>query len=74
MLTEFSLADAGPLGVFLLMVPEEETIPLDMPVQDAVKLVISGGIINPGESQRQRKHAELTQIMTKVTASHGADI
>jgi uncharacterized membrane protein len=73
-LTIIVLTTPMPTQGFLLMVPEEETIPLDMPVQDAVKLVISGGIINPGESQRQRKHAEITQIMTKATVSQGADI
>ena len=73
-LTVIVLTTPMPTQGFLLMVPEEETIPLDMHVQDAVKLVISGGIINPAESQRQKKHAEITQIMTKVTASRGADI
>lgn len=33
-------------GVFLL-VPEEETIPLDISVEDGLKLIISGGVVIP---------------------------
>ena len=72
-LTVIVLTTPMPTQGFLLMVPEEETIALDMPVQDAVKLVISGGIINPGESQRQKKQAEITQIIAKATAARTAD-
>lgn len=65
-LTVIVLTTPMPTQGFLLMIPEEETVPLDMPVQDAIKLVISGGIINPGESQRKVKPAPLTQIMTSA--------
>jgi uncharacterized membrane protein len=67
-LTVIVLTTPLPTQGFLLMVPEEETIPLDMPVQDAIKLVVSGGIINPGESQRHKKAAELTQVIRKATS------
>jgi hypothetical protein len=33
------------------MVPEEETIPLDMSVEDAFKLLISVGLAVPGKQQ-----------------------
>ena len=56
-LTVIVLTTPMPTQGFLLMLPEEETVPLDMPVQDAIKLVISGGIINPGESHRRTKPA-----------------
>lgn len=37
----------NPTSGFLLFVPSEEIIVLDMPVEDAVKLVISAGIVTP---------------------------
>ena len=67
-LTVIVLTTPLPTQGFLLMVPEEETIPLDMPVQDALKLVVSGGILNPGESQRNRKSNDITQIIRKATS------
>lgn len=67
-LTVIVLTTPLPTQGFLLMVPEEETIPLDMSVQDAIKLVVSGGILNPGESQRQKKHNDITQIIRKATS------
>lgn len=37
----------NPTSGFYLIVPEEDVIPLDMSVEDAFKVLISGGIINP---------------------------
>lgn len=37
----------NPTSGFLLFVPVSEAIPLDMTVEDAVKMVISGGIVTP---------------------------
>lgn len=37
----------NPTSGFLLMVPKQDTIPLQMSVADAVKLVISGGAVTP---------------------------
>ena len=37
----------NPTSGFYLMVPEDETIPLDMSVEDSFKLLMSGGILNP---------------------------
>jgi uncharacterized membrane protein len=39
----------NPTSGFLLFVPREDVKVLDMPVEDAVKLVISAGIVNPGD-------------------------
>lgn len=44
-----------PTTSFMLIVPEHETIQLDMPVRDALKVVISGGVISPGDSHRRPK-------------------
>ncbi len=37
----------NPTSGFLLMVPRRDTIPLEMSVEDAVKMIISAGIITP---------------------------
>lgn len=39
----------NPTSGILLLVPEEEMIRLDMSVEEAMKLVISGGMVAPGE-------------------------
>jgi len=41
----------NPTSGFLLFVPKEDAIELDMPIEEAIKLVISGGAINPEEVQ-----------------------
>lgn len=45
----FLPATPNPSTGFLMFVPERDVIYLDMPVEDAAKLVISGGIITPAE-------------------------
>lgn len=37
----------NPTSGMLVMIPDEDIIPLNMPVESAVKLVVSGGIILP---------------------------
>ncbi len=37
----------NPTSGFLIFVPKERVVPLDMPVDDALKMVISGGILTP---------------------------
>lgn len=37
----------NPTSGFFLMIPEESVIPMEMGVEDAFKLLVSGGIINP---------------------------
>jgi len=41
----------NPTSGFYLLVPEEELIFLDMNVEDAFKLIISGGIVTPEEKK-----------------------
>lgn len=38
----------NPTSGFLLLVPRHEVIPLEMSVEDGLKLVISGGVVSPG--------------------------
>jgi uncharacterized membrane protein len=42
----------NPTSGILLMVPQDEVIALNMNVEEAMKLVISGGIVAPGELQQ----------------------
>ncbi|HYF50192.1 MAG TPA: DUF502 domain-containing protein [Planctomycetota bacterium] len=53
-LTIFVPTTPLPTQGFMLMVPEEETRELTLSVQDALKLVVSGGMIGAGESHRFR--------------------
>ena len=48
----------NPTSGFLLFVPEEQVVPLNMSTEDALKLVISGGIVIP-ESMEIRRSSPL---------------
>ncbi len=43
----------NPTSGFLLFVPKEDTVPLGMPVEEAIKMVISAGIVTPGAANGQ---------------------
>ena len=43
----------NPTSGFFLVLPEEDTIPLSMSVEEAFKLLISGGVVEPGGSSPQ---------------------
>jgi uncharacterized membrane protein len=47
LLNVFIPTTPNPTSGFLLVVPKKETIPLDMSVEDGIKLIVSGGIIIP---------------------------
>lgn len=49
MLSIFLPTTPNPTSGFFLVLPEEDTIPLQMSVEDAFKLLISGGVVEPGE-------------------------
>ncbi len=49
-LNVFMVTTPNPTSGFLMFVPEDETIPLQISVEDALKLVLSGGIVGPMES------------------------
>jgi uncharacterized membrane protein len=44
----------NPTSGYYVMVPEESVIPLEMSIEDAFKLIISGGIIAPAENKELR--------------------
>jgi len=54
MLTLFVPTAPLPTAGFMIFVPEQETVPLDIPVQDAIKMVVSVGMLSPGETQKSR--------------------
>ncbi|WP_026476306.1 DUF502 domain-containing protein [Alkaliphilus transvaalensis] len=41
----------NPTSGMFIMVPRNNTIPLEMSVEDAIKLVVSGGIVKPGQKK-----------------------
>jgi uncharacterized membrane protein len=46
-LSVFLPTTPNPTSGFLLFVPESETLPLDMTIEDAAKLIISAGLVVP---------------------------
>ncbi|MDB2407528.1 DUF502 domain-containing protein [Jannaschia sp.] len=51
MLSVFLPTTPNPTSGFLLFVPEEDVIMLDMSVEDSAKLVISAGLVYPGAKE-----------------------
>ena len=52
MVNVFLPTTPNPTSGFLLMVRRDDVIPLDMGIEHAIKLVISAGLIAPGEAPR----------------------
>lgn len=52
----------NPTSGFYLLVPEDEMIELGMSVEEAFKLVISGGMVTPPERQTKRAASESSVI------------
>ena len=48
MINVFLPTTPNPTSGFYLVVPEEDTVPLNISVEDAFKLLISGGVVEPG--------------------------
>ncbi|MBL7070590.1 MAG: DUF502 domain-containing protein [Candidatus Omnitrophica bacterium] len=44
----------NPTSGILLMVPEDELVNLDMSVEEAMKLIVSGGMVAPGDLMENR--------------------
>ena len=67
MINVFLPTTPNPTSGFYLVIAEKETIPLNISVEDAFKLLISGGVVEPGgqipqfpfgRKHRQAKNAE----------------
>lgn len=61
-ITVFLPTTPNPTSGFLLFLPEDEIIPLDMSVEDAAKLVISAGLVYP------QSKAQLDKALTAENA------
>ncbi|RKZ28525.1 DUF502 domain-containing protein [bacterium] len=48
----------NPTSGFLIFAPDDEFIRLDMPFEDAMKMVVSAGIINPDDKNKERKSSD----------------
>lgn len=48
----------NPTSGFLLLVPEKELIPVDITVEEGIKLIISGGVITPQSVNHKNKVTE----------------
>jgi uncharacterized membrane protein len=77
MLSIFLPTTPNPTSGFFLVLPEEDTIPLSMSVEEAFKLLISGGVVEPGGSasqfpfgkrQRNARNAESARQVAQLEA------
>jgi uncharacterized membrane protein len=50
----------NPTSGFLLFVPKNDLVHLDMTIEEGIKLVISGGIVTPSMEQERERAAALT--------------
>ncbi len=55
----------NPTSGFLLFVPKKELVPLSMSVEEAVKMVISGGIVTPPDRRTAKEKA--TPVVSAAT-------
>ncbi len=56
----------NPTSGYFLMVPEKEVVPLDMSVEEAMKLIVSGGLYSPAQPMKPAVGPESTKA--KATA------
>ncbi len=61
----------NPTSGFLLFVPKADLIHLSMSVEEAIKMVISGGIVTPLD---RRSEAEKAQVFTSATTYESVDV
>jgi uncharacterized membrane protein len=55
----------NPTSGFLLFVPKEDVVPLDMSVEDAIKMVISGGIVTPPDKRPSEEQSK-SKVSSKI--------
>ncbi len=63
-LNVFVATTPNPTSGFYLMVPEEDVIPLEMSVEDAFKVLMSGGILNPDAAHPSHGNSGKTTAAT----------
>jgi uncharacterized membrane protein len=71
MINIFLPTTPNPTSGFYLVIPEEDTIPLNISVEDAFKLLISGGVVEPGGQipqslfGRKQRNARMQQMLAQ---------
>ena len=55
MLNIFIPTTPNPTSGFLIFVPKEDTVSLDMSVEEGIKFVISGGLVSPDMAGKKRR-------------------
>ena len=55
----------NPTSGFLLFVPKSDVVPLGMSVEEAVKMVISGGIVTPPD-RRSKKEQNVSRVSSRT--------
>jgi len=63
-LTVFIATSPSPLTGFAIVVPKDETVDIGMTVEEAIRFIISGGVISPG-TERYEQIADLSKADTK---------
>ena len=61
----------NPTSGFLLFVPKKDLVPLSMGVEEAIKMVISGGIVTPPD---RRPAAEKNVVMTSAVVYEDLEV
>jgi uncharacterized membrane protein len=64
--TIFVPTTPNPTSGYLIIVPEEETIPLNWSVDEAFRIIVSAGVIMPGEEE---KNPALKEVLEKESRS-----
>lgn len=73
MFNVFVPTSPNPTSGYLLILPEEDIVPLKMTVEDAFKLVISGGMVNPGEGEETLDRHLPRPLPRKVRTDKGPE-
>ncbi len=71
MINVFIPTTPNPTSGFLLFVPKSETVELSMSVEEAIKMVISGGIVTPPD---RRSPAEKLRPRVSAVTQEDADV
>ena len=58
----------NPTSGFLLFIPRSDAVTLDMGVEEAVKMVVSGGIVTPEDKKPSRKASSLSKGKAKSSS------
>lgn len=54
MLNVFIPTTPNPTSGFLIFVPKEDTVELEMGVEEGIKFVISGGLVEPNQMKKKK--------------------